>query len=183
LWRPVAEGSAHSELAPTTVFSNDFFETAQATAPEKTAASAEPLASAKPPVVKISIAPRDGLRLLRWPQASLISTPARLKLAAFMTGENTTLNNLHKTSGQSLQACVEFVQDLNASGFLSITAAGPETTGAAAKPVAARAQYGSFDTAVAKPPVQQTATPQRNAPAGPSLFARIRVRLGISAAG
>ncbi len=183
LWRPVAEGSAHSEFAPTTVFSNDFFEPAQATAPEKTAASAEPPASAKLPVVKISIAPRDGLRLLRWPQASLISTPARLKLAAFMTGESTTLNNLQKTSGQSLQACAEFVQDLNASGFLSITAAGPETTGATAKPVATRAQSGAIDTAVAKPPAQQTAIPQRNAPPVPSLFARIRVRLGISAAG
>jgi hypothetical protein len=172
-WRPGAEGSRHS----------GFTGTVPASLPGKVVVAAPPPVRPSPTKLKIPVALDDGLSLLRWPHANLINTPARLKLAAFMVG-STTLRNLQKNSGQPLQACTEFLEDLHASGFLCVVAEQENSAVIAAKLDAVRNK--SAVPAGAKPVPRSSGAHEkaiRAAPALPSLFARIRARLGISVAG
>lgn len=177
LWRPVAEGSGHAAFAPTTGFVNEFIGTVPATLQEKALTAAAPPAQMGSPEAPLSVALHDQLRMLRWPHASMISAPPRLKLAAFMAGKGTTLSDLQKNSGQSLQACKEFVQDLHASGFLSIATASPTSTPGAS---GLQAVPKLADSAVVAKPEALKAV--REPPALPGLFARIRARLGMPVA-
>ena len=243
MWRPVAEGSRHSEFAPTTVFSNEFsgtmpgglnertlafsgaaaaaaqakteatatLETAAATAKIATEtataqsaaeASALLLANQETLNASVSAAPGDELRLLRWPHASLISTPSRLKLAAFLVSSTTSsLGKLQETSGQPYEACQQFVQDLQDSGFLRVTSAtsnGVTDAIATAEKAFAPAKvdpkaetkvevqwktnvaFATQAAAISQPEPDKKA---REVGSSRGLFARIRSRLGIPMAG
>ena len=138
-------------------------------------------AQALPAVVAyVILDDEDDLRLLRWPAASLINTPARLKLAAFMTGSTITLGKLQKNSGQTLAACTAFVRDLHVNGFIAVA---PQPS----KPIAApprMEETKAFEAAThqAKSDITALTDPSkkpRGAPAAPGLFARIRARLGL----
>ena len=184
LWRPVAEGSTHSEFAPSTAFASELIATVPASLKEKSRVSPDAAATCLPappasaaPAGMPAIALDDKLRLVRWPLASLINTPPRLKLAALMTCGSNTLGNLQKTSGQTLSACSQFVEDLRQHGFLAVEAAKPRRF---VEP--ALQQAASELPATAPTPLLAPEKKPRAAVALPGLFARIRARLGISPA-
>jgi hypothetical protein len=185
MWRPVADGSMHSEFLPTTVFSNEFAATVPVSLKERVAVSAGASVDSGPTPPKITVKAHDDLRLLRWPHTSLINTPARLKLAAFMTGSGTTLSKLLTNSGQSADACIAFIHDLQASGFLSVTSA--DQQGAAVAVSVAQVNVQAPDTVNVTRLIPEKMLPEK--PASPSiapapnLFARIRARLGMPLTG
>lgn len=125
------------------------------------------------------VAPTDKLRLLRWPHASLINTPPKLKLAAFMASGSNTLEILQRSSGQAMPVCVDFVQALHASGFLSIM----PFTEVAADSLDLRGQSRAAPTSPASSLRQERVSAPSPAASSTGLFARIRARLGISQAG
>ena len=122
-------------------------------------------------VAPIALLPTDRLRMLRWPHASLVNTPSKVKLAAFMASGANTLENLQRTSGQPMLACSEFLQALHASGFLAVKPFMAPAADSVAQP---------RPTPSGKP---ESAHPKRAAAASAGLFSRIRARLGISAPG
>lgn len=130
-------------------------------------------------VAPIALLPTDGLRMLRWPHASLINTPSKLKLAAFMASGANTLENLQRTSGQPMQACSEFLQALHASGFLAVK----PFMAPAADSMAQPRQSVARPAAQAPSRKPESANPQRAAATSAGLFSRIRARLGISTTG
>lgn len=176
LWRPVAKGSTLSEFAPAS--DNGFADTAPAGLDDISLASSGSGAqvsapSAQPPQPKIAL--DDELRLMRWPLASLINTPAKLKLAALMTGATSTLSNLQKTSGQSLSACSEFLEGMHRMGFVSVVLVEPRRF------VEDADQQAPFELPDMTSKLPAAPEKAHSAPvAAPSLFARIRARLGIS---
>lgn len=100
----------------------------------------------------------ETVRLLRWPPASLLGSPGRMRLATLMTGQPLTLAALQQRSGQPTQSCVEFVSDLKQAGCLGSLPSTAPAQRPIAKPGAA--------------PVVQ-----------PGLLARIRSRLGLQTGG
>ncbi len=180
LWRPVSEGSAHSEFTPSTASPRKFAQTGPAGWPEK-----EPLKVALPMAnsprhVKIAVGLDDRLSFPRWPHANLVSTPARLKMASIMVGGK-TLGKLQENSGQSIQACTEFVQDMHAAGFLSVLKAGGDSLVVAAD----LSVVGSSPdhATVTKAPAELPEKSVQDTPVLPGLLSRIRARLGMSPAG
>ena len=192
LWQLPEQGSTHSEFVPTSTLSKEFAATVPASLEmAKSAALVVPaLASVRAPETTAQrpqpaapwvVSPTDKLRLLRWPHATLLNTPARLKLAAFMASSGTSLEQLQRTSGQTMQACTEFVSDLHASGFVSVkhfTAAAPDTR-AAGQRSSAQANL----TASSKLPESVKGGRATNGANSPGLFARIRARLGMPQTG
>ena len=151
LWQLPQEGSTHSEFVPTSSVSKEFAVTVPASLEmsRPVAASAParvtvypPEKTAQPPQSAATwmVLPTDTLRLLRWPHATLLNTPAKLKLAAFMASSSITLEKLQRTSGQTTQACSEFVNALHDSGFLSVTPAAVDVADSrvAAQPASAQ---------------------------------------------
>ncbi len=130
-------------------------------------------------VAPLALLPTDRLRMLRWPHASLVNTPSKLKLAAFMASGANTLENLQRTSGQPMQACSEFLQALHASGFLAVK---PFMV-PAADSVAQPRQPVARPAAQAPSRKPESAHAQRAAATSAGLFSRIRARLGISTTG
>ena len=182
MWRPVSEGSRHSEFAPTTVFSNEFSGTVPAALTERALAAVAPTVpvGSTEPAVKVEI--DDNINLLRWPHANLVGTPPRLKLAAFMIGSGTTLRKLQTNSGQTLAACTAFVNDLQASGFLRVTSV--TTQNSAVVVSAADASYPAPVAIKTIQPALEKASRENHAVlVMPNLFARIRARLGMSMTG
>ena len=192
LWQLPEEGSTHSEFVPTSSISKEFAVTVPATlqmskaVAEFTAARASVVTPEKTTqlpelVARRVVLPTDMLRMLRWPHAALVSTPARLKLAAFMSTSSTSLEKLQHTSGQNIQACTDFVQDLHASGFLSVTPfmAAPADSRDAGQQSLAQGNLTGPSSRPASEQGQRTTTAARS----PGLFARIRARLGIPLSG
>ena len=192
LWQLPEEGSTHSEFVPTSSVSKEFAATVPADlamtqavrefAPVSAPASVpEKPAPQRNPVAARVFSPTDRLSLLRWPHATLLNSPARMKLAAFMASGSTSLEKLQRTSGQTAQACTEFAHDLHASGFLSAT---PSSHVSADRPDAGQSSSAKADSAVPlKRP--ESAKVERTNPAtnSPGLFARIRARLGMPLTG
>lgn len=182
LWRPVAEGSAVSEFAPATAgvsgvaLAVTLPECLDKIAPAGSGSGCDAQVSSPFPHAPLpEIALDDELRLLRWPQAKLINTPAKLKLAALMTGATSTLGKLQKTSGQSLSACSEFLEGMHQMGFVSVVPVVPRRF----------VEHADQEAACMLPDMTSgTATAPEKEPSAqipvPSLFARIRARLGIS---
>lgn len=56
--------------------------------------------------------------LHRWPPASMLGTPMRIKLATLMTGRSISLETLALRSGAILQECEVFCQALDRAGLL-----------------------------------------------------------------
>lgn len=203
LWQLPQQGSTHSEFVPTNTLSREFAGTAPMSLPVPLAARAvvpvltpaiarvqaaqPPVAAAVPvavqplvpAVVLKPVQPTDKLRLLRWPHANLISTPPKLKLAAFMASSSNTLESLQRTSGQPMAACVEFVQALNGLGFLSVK---PYEAAVLDK----RAEHAQTPAVAASTGSMRNGDPSkapRAAAGSPGLFARIRARLGMPLTG
>ena len=192
LWQLPQEGSTHSEFVPTSSVSKEFAGTVPArlemsrsvavSVPARAAVyPSEKTALPPQPAATRMVLPTDKLRLLRWPHATLLNTPAKLKLAAFMASSSSTLEKLQRTSGQTIQACTEFVNALHDSGFLSVK---PAAMGVADSRVAG--QPASAQT-VSNGLLKQSESPkvlQATAGAGSlGLFARIRARLGMPLSG
>ena len=97
-------------------------------------------------------------RLQRWPQAFLLTSSERLKLATLLTVRPLSLAALQERSGQTQQACESFVNDLQNAGVLQPSAALSPSS-----------------------PTLKQAVPQRAA-APMGLLARIRQRLGLQLA-
>ena len=97
-------------------------------------------------------------RLQRWPQAFLLTSSERLKLATLLTVRPLSLAALQERSGQTQQACESFVNDLQNAGVLQPSA-----------------------TISPSSPTLKQAVPQRAA-APMGLLARIRQRLGLQLA-
>ena len=97
-------------------------------------------------------------RLQRWPQAFLLTSSERLKLATLLTVRPLSLAALQERSGQTQQACESFVNDLQNAGVLQPSAAISPSS-----------------------PTLKQAVPQRAA-APMGLLARIRQRLGLQLA-
>jgi hypothetical protein len=95
----------------------------------------------------------DPYRLLRWPPAGFLGTPARMRLATLMASQPLSLAGLQQRSGQPAGECAEFFHALVQAGLLQAAPA---------------ADAGRTRAAPAAP-----------APASLGLLARIRSRLGL----
>lgn len=100
----------------------------------------------------------EAMRLLRWPPASLLATPDRVRMATLLISSRLSLYALQQRSGASFDACALFFEDLKKANLLTIPAQVTEPLARAAQPVAP----GASDP--------------------PGLFARIRSRLGLQKA-
>ena len=189
LWQLPVNGSTHSEFVPTDKSGVAFAGTAVATLPKSTlvdapVAAAQPVKEIKKDVIvtiMTQVASTDRLHMLRWPHANLINTPLRLKLAAFIASGSNSIESLQRTSGQPMPDCAAFVQDLHASGFLSVT----PIVLPAADNVALHRHSPAYPTAASPSSLLKVESAKTQpVPARSSgLFARIRARLGISLAG
>ncbi|SFC05403.1 hypothetical protein SAMN05216344_10815 [Polaromonas sp. OV174] len=103
-------------------------------------------------------------RLLRWPPAALLATPARIKLATLMTGQPLSLSALQHRSSQARQDCADFFQALLRAGLLQAVA------------------QASLNRPLASPPSNSQNHAERPRPAL-GLLARIRSRLGLQSPG
>lgn len=117
----------------------------------------------------------EEFRLLRWPPAALLETPARIRLATLMTGRPTSLLLLRQRSGLAPQDCLDFLADLRRADLL-------EGARQAAQPVAAvvaavAAASSAPDSVL--PPTDSRPVALARDTVQPGLLARIRSRLGL----
>ncbi len=102
------------------------------------------------------------MRLLRWPPASVLTTPSRMRLATLMASKPLTVEDLQQRSQESHAVCAAFFVELTQLHLL--------TADLAASPP---------KIAPAHPPAS-TAVPYPNSPlVQPGLLGRIRIRLGL----
>jgi hypothetical protein len=101
--------------------------------------------------------PDEMLALHRWPPASILNTPLRIKLATLLTAQSMSLDTLALRSGVTPHDCELFCQALEHAGIL---------------------QRGAAD-AEAAPPHELSASPATQARPDASLLRRIRRRFGI----
>jgi hypothetical protein len=75
-------------------------------------------------------------RLRRWPTATLVDSPHRVRMATLLTHQPLQLVELARRSGQPLAVCTAFVQDLLLAGLVieSVAATKPPATARAPKP-------------------------------------------------
>lgn len=124
------------------------------------------------------IAEDEEFRLLRWPPAALLETPARVRLATLMTGRPTSLQLLRQRSGFAPQDCLDFLADLRRADLLE-SARQPASIAVGAAPImlSAPSAPDSVLPADSRPQALARDTVQ------PGLLARIRNRLGLLATG
>jgi len=94
---------------------------------QRTAAEALPAAAhASPPPAPVAKTESSQFRLLRWPPAALVRRdPTRTRLAAMLTRAPISVEELAQRSGQSLQACLNFVNALQSVGLIESTRSNP----------------------------------------------------------
>lgn len=100
------------------------------------------------------------MRMLRWPPASVLVAPGRLRMATLLTGRPLTVYDLQQDSGESLPACRAFFDDLKAAHLL-MPAPGPTLIAL---------EHTAYITSPCKPLTKKS-------PAPTSLLTRIRMRL------
>lgn len=106
-------------------------------------------------------------KLRQWPPPHLLAQPGRVRLATLLTGRPLTLEQLQRISGHSLLDCKNFLADLAQAKLLT---GGVQAQAQAHIPAAQHTQQVASSSAHAPP-------------SAPSLFARIRLRLGLQTAG
>ncbi len=123
------------------------------------------------------IADDEEFRLLRWPPAALLETPARVRLATLMTGRPTSLLLLRQRSGLAPQDCLDFLADLRRSELLE---GARQPAPAAARPPDALSTPSAPDSVL---PLDSRPQALARDPVQPGLLARIRSRLGLLTTG
>jgi hypothetical protein len=116
----------------------------------KTAAAALVADAAKP------------MRMLRWPPATVLTTTTRVRLATLMAGKPLAVGELQQRSKENLAVCTAFFDDLRQLNLLI-----PAVT----LPAATTTHAESTD--------QRDPQQTKKIPVQPSLFERIRMRLGL----
>ena len=124
------------------------------------------------------IADDEEFRLLRWPPAALLETPARVRLATLMTGRPTSLLLLRQRSGLAPQDCLDFLADLRRAELLE-SARQPAPAAVAVPPVA----LSTSSAPDSVPPLDSRPQALARDPVQPGLLARIRSRLGLLTTG
>ncbi|UKI10586.1 MULTISPECIES: hypothetical protein [Variovorax] len=126
------------------------------------------------------IAENEEFRLLRWPPAALLETPARVRLATLMTGRPTSLLLLRQRSGLAPQDCLDFLADLRRAELLE----------SARQPAPPAIAVGAAPIMLSTPSAPDSVLPVDSRPQAlardtvqPGLLARIRSRLGLLATG
>lgn len=114
-----------------------------------------------------ALQPAPAYHLRRWPQASLLTSRERLSLATLMTVRPLSLAALQECSGQTAQACEDFLRDLQSAGLLQWATA----------PLAPAQVFAPDKPA---PLIEGRPAPGAlTAPMPTGLIARIRRRLGM----
>ncbi len=103
------------------------------------------------------------VQLTRWPQADLVATPQRLRMATLLTGKPLTLEQLQLRSGQTQEQCILCLTDFGRAGLLR----------------GRQAAVGTPSTAAMTTNALPIAKPAAHTPLALGLLARIRNRLGL----
>lgn len=103
----------------------------------------------------------QGFMLLRWPAASLLGSPGRIKLATLMRGRPSSATMLQKRSGATAQECADFLQDLKRAGLV-------------------RSLGGDSSALLSAAPAPVTSMVPEASKVSSGLLARIRSRLGLA---
>lgn len=111
----------------------------------------------------------EEFRLLRWPPATLLDSPMRVRMATILASRPATLSTLQQRSTGSAAECVEFLEQLQRAGLVEGRTPVTHPTVRSLESVLADA-------------VPSGPTPLRE-PVQPGLLARIRSRLGLVSTG
>jgi hypothetical protein len=99
----------------------------RALAERATAPAASPPRTHRGPGARLSLPSGAGLRLLRWPPASILGTHRyNVRLASFMSGRHILLEELVELSNVDRSRCEQFLAELNDARILDVKL--PETT-------------------------------------------------------
>lgn len=85
------------------------------------------------------------MRMLRWPPATLLVPPTRMRLATLLTSKAMSLDELTQRSALPLPLCRAFVEDLQRAKLLQISAIAPIYMPATPKAAPKTARLGLLD--------------------------------------
>lgn len=115
--------------------------------------------------------------LRKWPAATLLDTPARIRLATLMRGKPMTASLLQKRSGSSVQECIDFMDVLLREKLLEPVGA---ASSAATVQQSAVAPQASLLAAKPAALAEEMASALQSSRPSTGLLSRIRSRLGLS---
>lgn len=85
------------------------------------------------------------MQMLRWPPATLLVPPARMRLATLLTSKAMSLDELTQRAALPLPLCRAFVEDMHRAKLLRISAVAPTSAFTAPKVQHKTAQLGLLD--------------------------------------